>query len=165
MIQDTVRTRYVICVYPTHGQDTRTTYLYKKEKKKANHHKKTFTKIFPLRYFFFFKYPSELVIATWMPSANHPPAASDPRMTTLALPRCRNHGHVCHLQAAAASTTFIFNLRHRVGPFRFLWQRSGRRARCRTWLRSLSFSITIKTTPKTKSCRFYSSGSSSDRHL
>lgn len=99
MIQDTVRTRYVIFVYPTHGQDTRTTYLYKKKKSKSP--QEDIYKNISFRDFF--KYPSELVIATWMPSANHPPAASDPRMTTLTLPGHRNHVHVCHLQAAAAS--------------------------------------------------------------
>lgn len=91
MIQDTVRTWYVICVYPIHGRDTRNTCLYKRKKSKSPQ-EDIYKNIFFRDFFFFLRCPFRLVIATLMPSSNdfqqqlspsdddlHHPRAQEPR--------------------------------------------------------------------------------------
>lgn len=118
MIQDTVRTWYVIYMYPIHGQDTRNTGLYKRSK--TNHHKKTFTKIFSLEIFFFFsKYLSDYVNAklqqfpTAVKTHRWWSAPSSGPETTFVCATCRLHSfHDIHLQ--------FYCVKH--WTFSFLWQ-------------------------------------------
>lgn len=158
MIQDTVRTWYVIYVYPIHGQDTRNTCLYKKGSK-ANHHK-TFTKIVSLEIFLnsfqtchsyvnakLQQFPTAVKTLRWWSAPSSGPE------TTFTCATCRLQSfHDIHLE---------FHLvRH--WRFLFLWQASHSSLMpYRVALKSASilFVITVKTIPKIKSCHFYSSGS------
>lgn len=158
MIQDTVRTWYVIYVYPIHGQDTRNTCLYKKGSK-ANHHK-TFTKIFSSEIFLnsfqtchsyvnakLQQFPTAVKTLRWWSAPSSGPE------TTFTCATCRLQSfHDIHLE--------FYLIRH--WRFLFLWQVSHSSLMpYRVTLKSASilFVITVKTIPKIKSCHFYSSGS------
>lgn len=76
-------------------------YVYTKRNESKSPQEDIYKNIFYRFFFFFFKYPSELVIATLMSSANISRQQFRPSDSLyLHHLQAQKHVHVCHLQAA-----------------------------------------------------------------
>lgn len=156
MIQDTVRTWYVIYMYPIHGQDTRNTGLYKRSK--TNHHKKTFTKIFSLEIFFFFFFQNTFQTML-MPSSNNFQQQLRPTDDDLHHPRAQKQRSCVPPAGCTLSMTFIFNFTASNIELSRFYDKYPQVPHATQAYTQIWFHFIYKTIPKIESCHFHSSSS------